>query len=88
MFIGAVGLPAILVLLATPLKINYLSYIVFYILAIPIWNLVLPLYAYWHFDDFSWGETRKVEGGANIVLVEDNDDPMTGDDVNRVVLKR
>lgn len=20
------------------------------------------MYAYWHFDDFSWGETRKVEG--------------------------
>lgn len=23
---------------------------------------MLPVYAYWHFDDFSWGETRKVEG--------------------------
>jgi len=22
----------------------------------------LPLYAYWHFDNFSWGETRKVSG--------------------------
>ena len=21
---------------------------------------VLPLYAFWHMDDFSWGETRKV----------------------------
>lgn len=25
-------------------------------------NCVLPAYAYWHFDDFSWGETRKVAG--------------------------
>ena len=23
---------------------------------------MLPVYAFWHFDDFSWGETRKVEG--------------------------
>ena len=21
---------------------------------------ILPLYAFWHMDDFSWGETRKV----------------------------
>lgn len=28
----------------------------------PLWNGVLPLYAYWKFDDFSWGETRKTEG--------------------------
>jgi chitin synthase len=33
-----------------------------YLLSLPIWNFVLPVYAYWHFDDFSWGETRKVEG--------------------------
>lgn len=25
---------------------------------------MLPVYAYWHMDDFSWGETRKVEGAA------------------------
>ena len=23
---------------------------------------MLPAYAYWHFDDFSWGATRKVTG--------------------------
>lgn len=33
-----------------------------YLLSLPIWNFVLPAYAYWHFDDFSWGETRRVEG--------------------------
>jgi chitin synthase len=30
-----------------------------YLLSLPIWNFVLPAYAYWKFDDFSWGETRK-----------------------------
>ncbi|KAJ2013729.1 hypothetical protein GGI06_003740, partial [Coemansia sp. S85] len=40
----------------------YVAWMFVYLLALPIWNLVLPTYAYWHFDDFSWGETRKVHG--------------------------
>jgi chitin synthase len=32
-----------------------------YLLALPVWNFVLPSYAFWHFDDFTWGQTRKVE---------------------------
>lgn len=31
-------------------------------LALPIWNFVLPVYAFWHFDDFTWGHTRRVHG--------------------------
>ncbi|RHZ86499.1 hypothetical protein Glove_50g106 [Diversispora epigaea] len=34
-----------------------------FVLALPIWYFILPLYSYWHFDDFSWGTTRKLEGG-------------------------
>jgi hypothetical protein len=37
-------------------------WMIVYLMALPIWNFVLPLYAFWHFDDFSWGQTRKVEG--------------------------
>jgi hypothetical protein len=33
-----------------------------YLLALPIWNLVLPAYSFWRFDDFSWGATRVVAG--------------------------
>lgn len=33
-----------------------------YLLSLPIWNFVLPIYAYWKFDDFSWGDTRKTAG--------------------------
>lgn len=33
-----------------------------YLLSLPIWNLVLPTYAFWHFDDFSWGDTRQAVG--------------------------
>ena len=34
---------------------------VIYILAYPIWNFLLPIYAFWHFDNFSWGATRKIK---------------------------
>lgn len=33
-----------------------------YLLSLPLWNGVLPTYAYWKFDDFSWGDTRKTAG--------------------------
>jgi chitin synthase len=33
-----------------------------YLLSLPIWNFVLPSYAFWKFDDFSWGDTRKTAG--------------------------
>ncbi|KAL9188916.1 hypothetical protein ACHAXT_011406 [Thalassiosira profunda] len=32
----------------------------FTIIGVPVFYFVLPLYAFWHMDDFSWGETRKV----------------------------
>ena len=33
-----------------------------YLLSLPIWNFILPTYAFWKFDDFSWGDTRKTAG--------------------------
>jgi chitin synthase len=54
-------LPGILVLFTTR-KPVYVLWMFVYLLALPIWNFTLPLYAFWHFDDFSWGDTRKVEG--------------------------
>jgi len=33
-----------------------------YLISLPIWNFVLPVYAFWKFDDFSWGDTRKTAG--------------------------
>ncbi|CAG8454384.1 7639_t:CDS:2 [Dentiscutata erythropus] len=61
MLAAVLGLPAILILITTR-KLIYIAWMMVYLLALPIWNFVLPTYAYWHFDDFSWGETRKVEG--------------------------
>lgn len=62
LLLGAIlGLPAILILLTTR-RLVYIYWMFVYLLALPIWNFVLPVYAFWHFDDFSWGQTRKVDG--------------------------
>jgi chitin synthase len=60
---GVLGLPAVLIVLTT-FKIVYVGWLLVYLIALPIWNFVLPVYAFSKFDDFSWGETRKVEGEA------------------------
>ncbi|KAG8804534.1 Chitin synthase, class 1 [Serendipita sp. 399] len=61
MLCSVLGLPAVLILITTR-KIVYVFWMFIYLAALPIWNFVLPIYAFWHFDDFSWGETRRVEG--------------------------
>ncbi|KAJ7647483.1 glycosyltransferase family 2 protein [Roridomyces roridus] len=61
LLVAVLGLPGILILLTTG-KIVYVFWMLIYLVALPVWNFLLPVYAFWHFDDFSWGETRKVEG--------------------------
>ena len=58
---GILGLPAVLIVLTTRQMI-YIFYMLVYLVALPVWNFVLPVYAFWHFDDFSWGQTRQVAG--------------------------
>jgi chitin synthase len=55
------GLPGLLVVI-TAHSWSYIVWMLIYLLALPIWNFVLPTYAFWKFDDFSWGETRKTAG--------------------------
>jgi len=57
LLIAVLGLPGILILVTTR-KVVYIAWMFIYLLALPIWNFVLPVYSFWHFDDFSWGETR------------------------------
>jgi chitin synthase len=57
------GLPGVLIVI-TSRKVAYVGWMLIYIISIPIWNFVLPAYAYWHMDDFTWGETRKIVGEA------------------------
>ena len=55
------GLPAVLIVM-TAHRWSYVLWMLVYLLSLPIWNFVLPTYAYWKFDDFSWGDTRKTAG--------------------------
>lgn len=55
------GLPAVLIVL-TAHRWSYVLWMLIYLVSLPIWNFVLPTYAYWKFDDFSWGDTRKTAG--------------------------
>ncbi|KAJ3149297.1 hypothetical protein HDU86_007020 [Geranomyces michiganensis] len=77
-------LPGILISLTTR-KWVYVGYMFIYLLALPVWNFILPLYAFWRFDDFSWGETRKVVGDAGAGGHGDKDGEYV---VGSVVLKR
>lgn len=44
-------------------------WMIIYLLAIPIFSFYIPVFAFWHFDDFSWGKTRATVGkdGKKIV---------------------
>ncbi|RDW78182.1 chitin synthase 4 [Coleophoma crateriformis] len=55
------GLPAVLIVM-TAHRWSYVVWMFIYLLSLPIWNFVLPTYAFWKFDDFSWGDTRKTAG--------------------------
>jgi chitin synthase len=67
--IGAVyGLQALVFILRR--KWDMVGWMVFYILAIPIFSFLLPIYSFWRMDDFSWGATRVVlgESGKKIIV--------------------
>ncbi|TFL06551.1 chitin synthase [Pterulicium gracile] len=77
------GLPGILIVI-TSRKLAYLGWMLVYLVSLPIWNGILPAYAFWHFDDFSWGETRKIDGGG-----ADNHGDKEGEfDSSHIVMKR
>ncbi|KAI5186724.1 chitin synthase [Nematocida homosporus] len=60
LLVAILGLPMGLVFV-TNFNPLYFIWFVIYLVSLPIWNFVLPVYAFWHFDDFSWGETRRID---------------------------
>ncbi|KAL6630258.1 chitin synthase-domain-containing protein [Neocallimastix sp. 'constans'] len=46
---------------------QHIGWIVIYILAMPIFGMFIPMYSYWHFDDFSWGNTRRILGEKELI---------------------
>ncbi|KAH6903325.1 chitin synthase 8 [Coprinopsis sp. MPI-PUGE-AT-0042] len=51
-------------------KWDMIGWMLFYILAIPVFSFMLPLYSFWRMDDFSWGQTRLVlgESGKKVIV--------------------
>lgn len=53
---------------------QHIGWMIIYILAYPVYSLVLPVYAFWNQDNFTWGNTRIVVGqkdGNKVVAVDD-----------------
>ncbi|KAJ6444251.1 chitin synthase 6 [Purpureocillium lavendulum] len=70
--LGAIyGLQAIIFILRR--KWEMVGWMILYVLAIPVFSFGLPLYAFWHMDDFNWGNTRVVagEGGKKVVVTDE-----------------
>lgn len=66
--LGAIyGLQAIIFLLHR--KFEMIVWMIIYILAIPVFSFLLPIYSFWKQDDFSWGQTRVVLGEKGKKLV-------------------
>ena len=68
MIAAVYGLQALVFVLRR--KWDMVGWMVFYILAIPIFSFMLPIYSFWRMDDFSWGATRVVlgESGKKFII--------------------
>ncbi|KAI9474094.1 MAG: chitin synthase [Benjaminiella poitrasii] len=73
MLAGAYGLQALIFIFKR--QWQHIGWMIIYIVAIPIFSFFIPLYAFWHFDDFSWGNTRVVVGDnkKKQIIVTDNE---------------
>ncbi|UPX10181.1 Chitin synthase [Ascochyta rabiei] len=72
MLAGTYGLQALIFIIKR--QWQHIGWMVIYLMAFPIYSLVLPLYSFWKQDDFSWGNTRVVigeKGQKKAVLTED-----------------
>ncbi|ROW14540.1 hypothetical protein VPNG_03192 [Cytospora leucostoma] len=54
-------------------KWDMVGWMLIYICAVPVYSFGLPLYAFWHMDDFAWGNTRVVAGesGKKVVISDE-----------------
>ncbi|KAJ1642602.1 hypothetical protein LPJ64_005567 [Coemansia asiatica] len=79
--IGAIyGLQAVIFVLKR--QWQHIGWMVIYLLAYPLWSFFIPIYAFWHMDDFSWGNTRIVVGddGKRQIFVKD-EEPFDPDEI-------
>lgn len=54
-------------------KWEMVGWMIVYLLALPVFSLALPLYSFWHMDDFTWGNTRIITGekGRKVVISDE-----------------
>ncbi|KAJ1931942.1 hypothetical protein FBU59_006539 [Linderina macrospora] len=72
--IGAIyGVQAIIFILRR--EWQHVGWMLIYLCAYPLWSFVLPIYSFWHFDDFSWGNTRVVVGDGKRKIIVSDDKP-------------
>ncbi|KAI8386858.1 chitin synthase-domain-containing protein [Blakeslea trispora] len=72
MLAGAYGLQSLIFIIKR--QWQHVGWMIIYIFAIPIFSFFIPLYAFWHFDDFSWGNTRVVVGdNRKQIIVSDEE---------------
>ncbi|ORX71845.1 hypothetical protein DL89DRAFT_265558 [Linderina pennispora] len=72
--IGAIyGLQAVIFILKR--QWQHIGWMIIYLFAYPLWSFFIPVYAFWHMDDFSWGNTRIVVGedGKRQIFVKDEE---------------
>ncbi|PKK79481.1 hypothetical protein RhiirC2_825484 [Rhizophagus irregularis] len=60
MLAAVYGLQAIIFILKR--QWQHVGWMIIYLLAFPLFSFFIPVYSFWHFDDFSWGNTRVVLG--------------------------
>lgn len=72
MLAGVYGLQALIFILKR--QWQHIGWMIIYLLAFPIYSVILPIYSFWNQDNFSWGNTRIVigeKGNKQIVAVDD-----------------
>jgi hypothetical protein len=62
-------------------KWEHIGWMIFYLFAIPLYNFYIPIYSYWHFDDFSWGNTRVVVGDGKKQVISEEAEPFDPESV-------
>ncbi|KAG0664380.1 hypothetical protein C6P46_001425 [Rhodotorula mucilaginosa] len=60
MIAAVYGLQAIIFLLKR--QWQFIGWLIIYLIAYPVYSFLLPVYSFWRFDDFTWGNTRVVVG--------------------------
>ena len=54
-------------------------FFVFVIAGVPVFYFILPLYSFWHMDDFSWGTTRQVSAASTNLQTKSKDETVVSD---------